>query len=178
MTDATNIRTAARADVPAILDIYNEAVMNTTASYDLEAVSLESRLSWFDDKQASRRPVWVIGRGVSGEGGEVLGWSTYGDFRAKPGYRYSAEHSVYVAAQARGQGLGRLLMAPVIEHARAAGIHVLIGGVDASNAASIGLHLSLGFEQVAHFRQVGRKFGRWLDLAFLQLLLDGGEREP
>lgn len=67
-------------------------------------------------------------------------------------------------------------MLPVIEHARAAGLHVLVGGVDASNAASIGLHLSLGFVQVAHFRQVGRKFGRWLDLAFLQLLLDDSER--
>ena len=165
------VRLAARADVPAILTIYNEAVLNTTASYDLEPVSLESRLEWYDQKQASGRPVFVA------EGADkVLGWSTYGEFRAKPGYRYSAEHSVYVAAGSRGQGLGRALMRPVIEHARAAGLHVLIGGVDASNAASMGLHLSLGFEQVAHFRQVGRKFDRWLDLAFMQLILDEGER--
>ena len=167
----STVRLATRADVPAILGIYNEAVLNTTASYDLEPVSLESRLAWYDEKQEHGRPVWVVERS-----GKVLGWSTYGEFRAKPGYRYSAEHSVYVAATSRGQGLGQALMRPVIEHARAAGMHVLIGGVDASNAASIGLHLSLGFEQVAHFRQVGRKFDRWLDLAFMQLLLDGGER--
>ncbi|WP_407539819.1 GNAT family N-acetyltransferase [Deinococcus radiomollis] len=164
------VRLATRADVPDILDIYNEAVLNTTASYDLEPVSLESRLEWFGEKQRSGHPVFVAER-MAGEGGEVLGWSTYGAFRAKPGYAYTAEHSVYVAAGARAQGVGHALMLPVIEHARAAGLHVLVGGVDASNAASLGLHLSLGFEQVAHFRQVGRKFGRWLDLAFLQLLL-------
>ena len=166
------VRPATRADVPAILGIYNEAVLNTTASYDLEPVSLESRLAWYDEKQASGRPVFV----AEALDRSVLGWSTYGEFRAKPGYRYSAEHSVYVAATSRGQGLGQALMRPVIEHARAAGLHVLIGGVDASNAASMGLHLSLGFEQVAHFRQVGRKFDRWLDLAFVQLVLDEGER--
>ena len=165
------VRLATRADVPAILDIYNEAVLNTTASYDLEPVSLASRLEWFDEKTEHGHPVFVAERGD-----EVLGWAAYGPFRAKPGYRYSAEHSVYVAAGSRGQGLGRALMRPVIEHARAAGMHVLIGGVDASNAASIGLHLSLGFEQVAHFRQVGRKFDRWLDLAFVQLVLDEGDR--
>ena len=170
------VRLAARADVPAILTIYNEAVLNTTASYDLEPVSLESRLEWYDQKQASGRPVFVAEAAGEVPDRSVLGWSTYGEFRAKPGYRYSAEHSVYVAAGSRGQGLGRALMRPVIEHARAAGLHVLIGGVDASNAASMGLHLSLGFEQVAHFRQVGRKFDRWLDLAFVQLVLDGGER--
>ncbi len=86
------------------------------------------------------------------------------------------EYGIESKSTSRGQGLGRALMRPVIDHARAAGLHVLIGGVDASNAASMGLHLSLGFEQVAHFRQVGRKFDRWLDLAFMQLLLDEGER--
>ena len=151
-------------------------MLNTTASYDLESVSLESRLAWHGDKQASGRPVFVAEVASEVLGWSVLGWSTYGEFRAKPGYRYSAEHSVYVAARSRGQGLGRSLMRPVIEHARAAGMHVLIGGVDASNAASMGLHLSLGFEPVAHFRQVGRKFDRWLDLTFMQLLLGEGER--
>ena len=116
------VRLATRADVPDILEIYNEAVLNTTSSYDLEPVSLESRLEWFAEKEASGPPVFVA------EGGaDFLGWATYGLFRAKPGYAYSAEHSVYVAAGARGQGVGRALMLPVIEvieHARAAGIHV------------------------------------------------------
>lgn len=163
----TAVRPATRGDVPAILDIYNEAVLHTTASYDLEPVTLASRLAWWDDKAAHGHPVFVAERG-----GTVLGWSTYGAFRTKPGYAHTAEHSVYVSAAAHRQGLGRALMQPVITHARDAGLHVLVGGVDASNAASIALHVSLGFEQVAHFRQVGRKFGRWLDLAFMQLLLD------
>ena len=90
------VRLATRADVPAILDIYNEAVLNTTASYDLEPVSLALRLDWYDEKRASGRPVWVA------KGAGVLGWSTYGEFRAKPGYRYSAENSVYAAAGSRG----------------------------------------------------------------------------
>ncbi|WP_424950155.1 N-acetyltransferase family protein [Deinococcus sp.] len=171
MTPPPAVRPATRADVPSILEIYNEAALHTTASYDLEPVSLASRLEWFDEKVEHGHPVFLAERG-----GEVLGWSAYGPFRSKPGYAFTAEHSVYVTAVARGQGLGRALMVPVIEHARAAGMHVLIGGVDATNAASIGLHVSLGFEQVAHFRQVGRKFGRWLDLVFVQLLLEGGER--
>ena len=171
MPTPTTVRPATRADVPAILEIYNEAVLNTTASFDLEPVTLASRLVWYDDKQAQGHPVFVAERGDG-----VLGWSSYGPFRAKAGYRYTAEHSVYVAARVRGQGLGRALMLPVIEHARAAGLHVLVGGVDASNAPSLRLHTALGFEQVAHFRQVGRKFGRWLDLTFLELRLDDGER--
>ena len=85
------VRPATRTDVPAILGIYNEAVLNTTASYDLEPVSLASRLAWYDEKQASGRPVFVAERGTEVLSRSVLGWSTYGEFRAKPGYRYSAE---------------------------------------------------------------------------------------
>ena len=165
------LRPATRADVPAILDIYNEAVLTTTASYDLAPVSLQSRLAWFDHKQEAGQPVFVWD-----EGGHILGWASYGSFREKAGYDFTAEHSVYVASVARGRGLGRALLAAVIEHARAAGMHVLVGGLDADNAASLGLHTSLGFVQVAHFRQVGRKFGRWLDLVFMELRLDEGGR--
>ena len=161
------LRPATRADVPAILSIYNEAVLNTTASYDLEAVSLESRLAWFDAKQGAGLPLLVWD-----EAGQVLGWASYGPFRDKPGYAYTAEHSVYVSPAAQGKGLGRALLGALIEHARTAGLHVLVGGLDADNAASLGLHAALGFERVAHFRQVGRKFGRWLDLVFVELRLD------
>ncbi|WP_425147924.1 N-acetyltransferase family protein [Deinococcus sp.] len=165
------LRPATRADVPAILEIYNEAVLHTTASYDLEPVSLASRLAWFDAKGLRGQPVFVWD-----EGGAVLGWSAYGQFREKAGYDHTAEHSVYVSPAAQGRGLGRALLVAVIGHARAAGLHVLVGGLDADNAASLGLHASLGFERVAHFRQVGRKFGRWLDLVFMELRLDQGER--
>ena len=100
-----------------------------------------------------------------------MGWATFGPFRAKPGYRFTAEHSVYVRDGLRGRGVGRALMLPLIAEARARGLHSLVGGVDAGNAGSLAFHERLGFERVAHFREVGHKFGRWLDLVFLQLPL-------
>lgn len=160
------LRSAARADVPAILAIYNHAVIHTTASYDLEAVSVESRVEWFDHKVQTGWPVIVT---VSGT--DVTGWATYGPFRDKPGYRFTAEHSVYIREDCRGQGLGRALMETLIGDARARGLHTLIGGLDAENAGSLAFHQRLGFEPVAHFRQVGHKFGRWLDVVFVQLTL-------
>lgn len=158
-----SVRPARRADLPAILAIYNEAVLHTTASYDLEPVSLESRLAWFDHKCSGGWPVLVIERQ-----GRTVGWSSYGPFRDKPGYRHTVEHSVYVAADARGRGLGTALLNPLIERAGADGHHVMVAGVDADNAGSLRFHERLGFVQVAHFRQVGHKFGRWLDLVFVQ----------
>ncbi|MFC3834865.1 MULTISPECIES: GNAT family N-acetyltransferase [Deinococcus] len=163
------VRLATRADVPAILDIYNHAVIHTTASYDLEPVSLDSRLAWFDHKVDGGWPVLVtVG------GGGVTGWATFGPFREKPGYRYTVEHSVYVRDDCRGQGLGRALVDALIAEARARGLHSMIGGLDADNTGSLAFHTRLGFEPVAHFRQVGHKFGRWLDLIFVQLLLEPG----
>ncbi|AIZ45237.1 acetyltransferase [Deinococcus radiopugnans] len=164
----SRVRPATRADVPALLEIYNHAVLHTTASYDLEAVSLDTRLAWFDHKQAAGWPVLVLE-----ESGEVLGWATYGPFREKPGYAQTVEHSVYIREGRRGAGLGRRLMLALIADARARGFHVMLGGVDADNVGSLAFHARLGFVQVARFRQVGRKFGRWLDLAFVQLLLGG-----
>lgn len=162
------LRPATRGDVPAILGIYNHAVEHTTASYDLEPVDLDSRLAWFDDKRAEGWPVLV-----AADRGEVIGWATFGPFRVKLGYRFTAEHSVYVREDQRGAGVGRSLLLALIGDARSRGLHALVGGVDAENAASIAFHERLGFVRVAHFRQVGHKFGRWLDLVFLQLLLDG-----
>lgn len=167
------VRPAVRADVPAILAIYNHAVLHTTASYDLEPQALETRLAWFD---ARRQEGWLVL--VAEQGGSVVGWSTYGRFRDKPGYRHSVEHSVYVAPDVHGRGLGTALMRPLIEQARQDGHHVMIAGVDADNAGSLRFHERLGFVPVAHFRQVGHKFGRWLDLVFLQLTLEQpGEKD-
>jgi L-amino acid N-acyltransferase YncA len=165
------VRPATRADVPATLEIYNHAVLYTTASYDLEPVSLETRLEWFDRKREADWPVLVIEDGTG-----VMGWATYGPFREKHGYAGTVEHSVYIRDGLRGRGLGRALMTALIEDARAAGFHVMVGGVDAANADSLAFHARLGFVQVAHFRQVGRKFGRWLDLAFMQRHLSEEER--
>lgn len=160
------IRSAVRDDVPAILDIYNEAVLNTTASYDLEPVTLQSRLDWYEHKVQAGLPVLV-----AEQGGRVDGFATFGTFRDKAGFASTAEHSVYVRAGQRGHGTGLLLMKPLIAEARALGLHVLVGGIDAANAGSIAFHARLGFEEVAHMKQVGRKFDRWLDLVFMQLIL-------
>ena len=164
------VRPAHRDDVPAILEIYNGAVLHTTASYDLEPVTLESRLEWFGQKEEGGWPVLV-----AEEGGEVVGFATFGPFRSKAGYDGTAEHSVYIREDVRGGGLGMALMAPLIAEARRMGLHVLVGGIDADNAGSLRFHERFGFVPVAHMPQVGRKFGRWLDLVFVQLILDGEE---
>lgn len=158
---------AQAADVPAILAIYNHAVLNTTASYDYEPHTLDQRMAWFEQHQAMGLAMLV----AMDDANQVVGWGSLSKFREKIGYQYSVEHSVYVSVEHRRRGIGRLLLQSLIEAARVRGAHTIIGGVDASNEASRALHESLGFEAVAHFRQVGRKFDRWLDLVFFQLLL-------
>src|SRR5262245_11652724 len=162
-----NIRPATRADLPAILEIYNEAVLNTTASYDYAPRTLEDRTGWFDDHVKHNYPVFVAANAE----GHVLGWSSLSRFHDRMGYRFTSENSVYVAADQRGRGVGKLLMAPLIDGARQRGFHAIIGVIDAANAASIRLHVSFGFERVGLFKEVGFKFGRWLDVAYMQLLL-------
>lgn len=162
------IRPATAADLPTIRDIVNEVIANSTAIYSFDPVTLDERQAWFDAKQAAGFPLLV-----ADEGGQVLGFSSYGDFRgAWPGYRYTIEHSVHVHAAHRGRGLGAQLIEALFPFARAAGKHVMLGAIDAANEASIGLHRKLGFEAVALLPQVGHKFGRWLDLAILQRYVD------
>src|SRR5882724_695380 len=163
----TTIRTAVEAELPAILDIYNEVILTTTGVYQYQPHTLEMRRAWFATKQQEGWPVFV-----AEDGDAILGLSTLGTFRAWQAYKYSVENSIYVAAAARGKGIGRLLMPPLIEAARQMDMHTIIAGVDASNEVSLRFHRSFGFEEVAHFKQVGYKFGRWLDLKFLQLMLD------
>jgi len=163
----TRIRSAQSSDLPAILAIYNEAVLNTTASYDYEPNTLEQRMVWFEDHQRQKLPVVVAVNAA----GTVIGWGSLSKFRDKIGYQYTVEHSVYVAPGQRRQGVGRLIVTTLIEAARDLGKHSIIGGVDAQNEASLRLHEALGFEQVAHFKQVGYKFDRWLDLVFMQRML-------
>jgi L-amino acid N-acyltransferase YncA len=167
------IRDAARADVPGILAIYNDAVLHTTASYDDEPSTLEARLDWFDAKGRHGLPVLV----AADETG-VVGWSSFGPFRPWPGYRHTVEHSVYVAAARRGQGIGSALLPTLIARAREMGLHAMVAGIDAANAPSLRLHARLGFERVAHFKEVGFKFDRWLDLVFMELLLGDSDGRP
>ena len=161
-----SIRTATEDDLPAILDIYNEAILNTTAVYDYDPHTLDMRRQWFATKQQQHMPVFV-----ADVAGVVAGFSSFGPFRAWAAYKHTVEDLVYVAVDQRGQGIGKLLIPPLIEAARNMNVHVLVAGIDATNEASIRLHTGFGFEKVAHFKQVGWKFGRWLDLTFWQLTL-------
>jgi phosphinothricin acetyltransferase len=165
---ATAIRPAAASDLPQILAIYNDVVATSTAIYTTAASTLDERRKWFDARIAAGYPVIVAERD-----GAVAGFASFGEFRgAWPGYLYSVEHSVHVARDHRGHGVGRALVASLFPLAAALDKHVIIGGIDATNAASLALHESLGFERVAHFREVGRKFGTWLDLVFMQRFID------
>jgi L-amino acid N-acyltransferase YncA len=162
------LRTAQVDDLPAILAIYNEAVLNTTASYEYEPNTLEQRTRWFEGHGADGLPILV----AVDEVGEVVGWGSLSKFRDRIGYRFTVEHSVYVAVDQRGRGIGRCIVAALIEAARDLGKHVIVGGLDSSNEASVRLHQSLGFEEVGRFKQVGYKFDRWLDVVFYQKMLE------
>ena len=151
----------------AILEILNDAIVSSTALYDYRPRPLESMQAWFEAKRAGDFPVW----GAVNDAGKLLGFATYGTFRAWPAYKYSVEHSVYVSREARGAGVGTRLMRRLIDSALEQQKHVLIGGIDAENAASIAFHERLGFVHAGTVAQAGFKFGRWLDLAFYQLVL-------
>ena len=156
-----------RPHAAPILAILNEAIANSTAIYDYKPRTMETMRSWFETKTKGNYPVI----GAQAEDGELMGFASYGSFRAWPAYKYSVEHSVYVGTRFRGRGVGRRLLEAVIEAARVQDHHVLIGGVDATNAASMALHEGLGFTRCGTIRQAGFKFGRWLDLSFYQLIL-------
>lgn len=160
------IRLATESDLPAMLEIYNDVILHTTAVYDYEPHTLQMRREWWEGKQKQGFPVFV-----ATEGAQITGFSSIGPFRAWAAYKYTVENSIYVAAAARGKGVGRALLEPLIAAAREKGLHTIVAGIDATNESSLKLHKQFGFEEVAHFHQVGWKFGRWLDLKFLQLMI-------
>lgn len=168
------IREATEADMAAVTAIYNHAVTRTTAIWNETEVDLANRLAWRAERLRAGYPVLVAVEEAEG-GEEILGYASFGDWRAFDGYRNTVEHSVYIRADQQGRGLGRALMEALVLRARALGKHVMVAGIEAGNLASIRLHESLGFRQVGLLPQVGTKFGQWLDLAFLQLTLDDGE---
>ena len=151
----------------AILAIMNDAIVSSTALYDYMPRELTSMTGWFDSKLGGGFPVW----GAEDEGGQLLGFATYGTFRAWPAYKYSVEHSVYVQQASRGRGVGKALMQRLIESATEQQLHVMVGGIDAGNERSVAFHQRLGFSHAGTIKQAGFKFGRWLDLAFYQLTL-------
>lgn len=161
--DQVRVRDAGREDLPQILAIYNEVIAHSTAVYSETPATLADREQWWQARVAQSYPVLVAHSGST-----ILGFSSFGDFRAWPCYQRTVEHSVHVHAQYRGRGLGARLIEPLFGRAAALSKHVMIAAIDAQNEASLRLHARLGFEHAGLFREVGFKFGRWLDLVFLQ----------
>ncbi|WP_426449209.1 GNAT family N-acetyltransferase [Siccibacter colletis] len=161
------IRHATEQDCPTIATIYNHAVVHTAAIWNDKTVDAQNRVEWLAARRNAGYPVLVMD-----DNGEVTGYASFGDWRAFDGFRHTVEHSVYVHPDHQGKGIGRALMVQLIDEARAIGKHVMVAGIEAQNIASITLHQSLGFVISAQMPQVGTKFGRWLDLTFMQLQLD------
>lgn len=161
------IREAEAADLSAMLAIYNEVIANTTAIYDDTPRSLDAQTAWLETKHTQGWPVLV-----AEAGGALVGYGSYGPFRPWPAYLHTVENSIYVAAARRGGGIGSILLPALVASAAARGFHTMVAGIDAANAASLRLHAKCGFRKVAEFHEVGWKFDRWLDLVFLQRMLN------
>ena len=162
------IRAAVESDADVITEIYNDAVLNTTAIWNESQVDVANRIAWIHSRQQAGFPVIV----AADDEDSVLGYASYGDWRPWDGYRHTVEHSVYVHKNARGQGIGDALMRTLIQLACEGKKHVMVAGIESENRASIMLHEKLGFAEAGTMKEVGNKFGRWLDLTFMQLRLD------
>lgn len=160
------IRNAVFEDLESILSIVNHAILHTTANYLYEAQTVEDQQKWWEEKQHKKFPILVA---MVDE--HVVGFATYGTFREKIGYRFTVEHSVYIAPDFIGKGIGSTLLTELIKLAKSEGYHTMIGAIDAENQDSIKFHEKFGFTQVGLIKQAAFKFNRWLDLAFMQLML-------
>ena len=161
-----SIRLATLADLPAINEIYNYYVETSTCTYQLEPETLEARTEWFHEHPPETHPVTV-----ATIEGEVVGWGALSKFRQRAAYDHTVEASVYLRHDVHRRGMGKALLLDLIARAKAAGHHTLIGGASADQTASLALQESLGFQRVAYLKEVGFKFGRWLDVAYAQLML-------
>ncbi|WP_417661712.1 GNAT family N-acetyltransferase [Pseudomonas sp.] len=166
-----NIDNATEDDLPELLAIYNDAVLNSTAIWNETTSDLESRRIWLRERQALGFPILAARNST----GRLVGYATYGPWRSIEGFKHTVEHSVYVCADQRGLGIGPALMKALIERARSANLHVMVAAIESENRASIRLHRQLGFSVTGQMPQVGRKFDRWLDLTFMQLNLGADE---
>jgi L-amino acid N-acyltransferase YncA len=161
------IRDAVEGDLPEVLAIYNDVIATTTAVYSEAPATLDDRRDWWRSRVAASYPVLVA---VDRTG--IVGFSSFGEFRAWPCYRSTVEQSVHIRADRRGEGIGARLLIPLFPRAAALQKHMMIAAIDAQNEPSLRLHRRLGFEQAGYFREVGFKFGRWLDLVFMQRPID------
>lgn len=159
------IRPAVETDLPAITSIYNEAGVGTTASYDLEPLSLQDQTQWFSGVKAQGFPVFV----AVDESDTVSGFAYFGPFKSKAGYRFTVEHTIYLDEKFRGQGVGKLLMEALIDKAEHRKIHVMIACIDSHNEGSIAFHEKFGFVESARFEEVGYKFDQWQSIIYMTL---------
>lgn len=162
------LRSAEPRDLAAINDIYNRAVETSTATFDTELVSVEARQLWLQDHQSATRPAIV----AENDSGTVIGWAALSSWSPRCAYARAAEVSIYIHAQHRGKGVGRALLAELINRAREAGLGVLLARVADHSEASLALHRSMGFETIGLMRRVGEKFGRILDVELMDLHLE------
>ena len=159
------IRQAMEKDLCAINDIYNWAVFNTTATFDLEKRTMEKALEWFNVHQNERYPLYVI------EKEEIVGWGSLSPFNLRPAYRFTSEFSIYIDHKYHGKGLGGQLLAYLCHEGKKLDFHSLVGIISAENKASLGLAEKEGFIQVGYYKEVGYKFERWLDVVIMQKMI-------
>ncbi len=164
---AIEIRNAGLADLPAILDIYNEAILSTTATAEVEPVTLESRRKWFEDRSGNGYPVLV-----AEVHGVIAGFACLSTFVPRHGYRFTAENMVYVNSASQGFGVGYKLLSALVDEARVNGLRNIVARIADENPASSVIHSKLGFEKVGEFKGLVFKFDRWIDVAFWQLRIE------
>jgi phosphinothricin acetyltransferase len=165
------IRLATEADLGAIHDIYNYYVHTSTCTYQIEPETLDERRAWFRERSAKHPATVAEAAGV------VIGWASLSPWKSRCGYAWAAEASVYIHHEHHRKGVGKALLLDLIERARAAGLHTIIGGASSDQTASLALQYAVGFQRVGELREVGRKFGRWLDVTYTQFLLETGPNE-
>jgi L-amino acid N-acyltransferase YncA len=165
------IRPIQEKDLKDILEIYNDAIINTTAVYDYKPHTLEDRKKWYKQKMDEGYPILVCEQDK-----RIVGFATFGPFRAWPAYKYSIEHSIYVNRECRKKGIGTSLLKELIDIANEREYMTLIAGIDATNQKSIAMHKKFGFVHSGTIKNAGFKFNKWLDLAFYQLNLNGPKK--
>ncbi len=157
------IRPATPADIDGVLAIWNDAIRNTSITFNSVEKTPEDLIQLWQDKAALDHPFFV-----AAADGQVLGFTTYGQFRGGIGYQHTMEHSILLAPAAQGRGVGRALIEALVDHGRARGVHTLWAGVSGENPGGRAFHAKVGFEEVAVLREVGHKFGRWMDLILMR----------
>jgi len=165
ISTTASVRPATEADLVAINDIYNHYVLHSTCTYQEEPEPIEGRRQWFAHHDAQHPII------VAETDGRVVGWGSLSAYHARSAYRRTVENSVYVHHERHRRGIGSALLNNLIDRARALGHRAIIAGIDAEQAASVGLHARFEFQKVGQLKQVGYKFGRWLDVIYMELLL-------